>query len=134
MAAPAALAGLAKSWRYQQVDTAQVIAHKHDTGTGRPPPSRPIPSLAWQMRAPGRPDHKRIAFHQQQGAGFVIGTNIDVSPVSAPAVIRAYKAQAQAAGGLRFLKDPVFFVASLFVKTPCRSQGLRMVMTLALLV
>ena len=33
-----------------------------------------------------------------------------------------------------FLKAPLFFVASLFVKKPCRIQGLLMVMTLALLV
>jgi len=37
-------------------------------------------------------------------------------------------------GGLRFLKDPVFFVSSLCVKKPSRIQGLFMVMTLALLV
>jgi transposase len=36
--------------------------------------------------------------------------------------------------GFRFLKDPLFFVSSLFVKKPCRIQGLLMVMTLALLV
>jgi transposase len=34
--------------------------------------------------------------------------------------------------GFRFLKDPLFFVSSLFVKKPCRIQGLSMVMTLAL--
>jgi len=49
-------------------------------------------------------------------------------------VIQAYKAQAHAEGGFRFLKDPVFFVSSLFVKKPSRIQGLLMVMTLALLV
>jgi transposase len=37
-------------------------------------------------------------------------------------------------GGFRFLKDPLFFVSSLFVKKPTRIQGLLMVMTLALLV
>jgi hypothetical protein len=39
-------------------------------------------------------------------------------------------------GGRRcqFLQDPLFFVSSLFVKKPSRSQGLLMVMSLALLV
>jgi transposase len=133
-AAQAALAVLAKSWRYHQVDTAHVIEHKHYTCKGRPTPSRPIKSIAWQIRAQVRPDHKRIEFRKQQGACFVIGTNIAVSQVSDPAVIQAYKAQAQAEGGFRFLKDPLFFVSSLFVKKPCRIQGLLMVMTLALLV
>jgi transposase len=49
-------------------------------------------------------------------------------------VIRAYKAQSGVEGGFRFLKDPLFFVSSLFVKKPRRIQGLLMVMTLALLV
>jgi transposase len=133
-AAQAAMAVLAKSWRYHRVDTAHVIAHKHYTGKGRPTPSRPIKSIAWQMCAQVRPDQERIAFRKQQGACFVIGTNIDVSQVSDPEVIRAYKAQAQVEGGFRFLKDPLFFVSSLFVKKPGRIQGLLMVMTLALLV
>ena len=45
-----------------------------------------------------------------------------------------YKGQAKAAGGLRFLKDPLLFVSSLLVKNPGRLQGLLLVMTLALLV
>jgi transposase len=54
--------------------------------------------------------------------------------VSDADVIQAYKGQAQAEGGFRFLKDPLFFVSSLFVKKPSQIQGLLLVMTLALLV
>jgi transposase len=133
-AAHAALAALAKSWRYHQVDTAGVIEHKHYAGKGRPTSTSAIQSIAWQMRAQTRPDQERIAFHKQQGACFVIGTNIDRSQLSDPEVMQAYKAQAQVEGGFRFLKDPLFFVSSLFVKKPCRIQGLLMVMTCALLV
>ena len=49
-------------------------------------------------------------------------------------VIAAYKGQSHVEGGFRFLKDPLFFVSSLFVKKPNRIEGLLMVMTLALLV
>src|SRR5439155_792477 len=42
--------------------------------------------------------------------------------------------QSAVEGGFRFLKAPVFFVSSLFVKKPSRIQGLLMVMTLALMV
>jgi transposase len=49
-------------------------------------------------------------------------------------VIAGYKGQSAVERGFRFLKDPVFFVSSLFVKKPSRIQGLLMVMTLALLV
>jgi transposase len=111
-----------------------VIDHKHDAGKGRPTPTSPIKSIDWQMDAQVRPAHERIAWRKQQSAGCVIGTKIDTSLLSDAEVIRAYKAQAQVERGFRFLKDPLFLVASLFVKKPCRIQGLLMVMTLALLV
>src|SRR5881409_916301 len=72
--------------------------------------------------------------HTHHKGCFVVGTNIEVSHLSDLEVIAAYKGQAQAEGGFRFLKDPLFFVSSLFVKKPCRIQGLLMVMTCALLV
>ena len=133
-AAQAALAVLAKSWRYHQVDTACGVEHQRYAGKGRPTPISLIKSIGWQMHAQVRPDQERMAWRKQQGACLVIGTTIDASQVSDAQVVQAYKAQAQAEGGFRFLKDPLFFVSSLFVKKPCRIQGLLMVMTLALLV
>ena len=59
----------------------------------------------------------------------MIGTHIDATQLRDPEVIHADKAQAQVERGLRCLKDPLFFVSSLFVKKPCRIQGLLMVMT-----
>src|SRR5207247_6236623 len=81
-----------------------------------------------------RPAQEVIETYKQQSACFVIGTNIEARYVGNAEVIRAYKAQSGVEGGFRFLKDPRFFVSSLFVKKPCRIQGLLMVMTLALLV
>ena len=71
---------------------------------------------------------------KQYHACFVLGSNIEPEQLSDAEVIAGYKGQAQAEGGFRFLKDPLFFVSSLFVKKPSRIQGLLMVMTLALLV
>jgi transposase len=133
-AAQAALTALAQSWKYHRVETSRLSEHKHYAGKGRPMPTTPLKSIHWQIHAQVRPDQERIAYRKQQGACFVIGTNITPSQLSDPEVIQAYKAQAQAEGGFRFLKDPLFFVSSLFVKKPCRIQGLLMVMTLALLV
>jgi transposase len=133
-AAQAALAALATSWRYHQVDTASLIAHKHYACKGRPTPTTPVKSIAWQLQAQVRPDQATMASHTHHKACFVVGTNIEASQLSDPEVLAAYKGQAQAEGGFRFLKDPLFFVSSLFVKKPCRIQGLLMVMTCALLV
>ena len=50
--------------------------------------------------------------HTHHKGCFVVGTNIEVSHLSDLEVIAAYKGQAQAEGGFRFLKDPLFFVSS----------------------
>ena len=133
-AAQAACAALAKRWTYHQVEAYRLIEHKHYARQGRPTPTTPIHSMDWQMQAQVRPDQAKIAYDKQHKACFVVGTNIEAAQLSDPEVIQAYKGQAQAEGGFRFLKDPLFFVSSLFVKKPCRIQGLLMVMTFALLV
>ena len=133
-AAQAALQTLATSWRYHQLAASQVIAHTHYAGKGRPTPTSPLKAIEWQIRAQVRPAQEVIEAHTQQSACFVIGTNIPACHMSEAEVIRAYKAQSGVEGGFRFLKAPLFFVSSLFVKKPSRIQGLLTVMTLALLV
>jgi transposase len=133
-AAQATLQALSKSWRYHQLDASQVIDHKRYACKGRPTPTSPLKAIEWQIHAQVRPAQEVSEAHKQQSACFVIGTNIEACHVSDTEVIRAYKAQSGVEGGFRFLKDPLFFVSSLFVKKPSRIQGLLMVMTLALLV
>jgi len=133
-AAKAALDTLALSWQYHQVDVGTLRDHKRYACKGRPTSTTPLKAIEWQMQAQVRPHDEQIRQRKQHKACFVVGTNIDASQVSDAEVIRAYKGQAQAEGGFRFLKDPLFFVSSLFVKKPSRLQGLLMVMTGALLV
>ena len=133
-AAHAALATLEQSWQYHQVATSTLIEHKHYACKGRPTPTAPIKSIDWQLQTQVRPDQEKMQSRKQHKACFVVGTNIEASQLSDREVIAAYKGQAQAEGGFRFLKDPLFFVSSFFVKKPCRIQGLLMVMTFALLV
>jgi transposase len=132
--AQAALTALSKSWRAHQLDTSQVIDHKRYTGQGRPTPTSPLKAIEWQMHAQVRPAQEVLEAHTPQSACLVMGTNIQARQVSDAEVIRAYQAPSGVEGGCRCLKDPWFFVSSLFVKKPSRIQGLLMVMTLALLV
>jgi transposase len=133
-AAKAALVALANPWKYHLVETSSLIEHKHYARKGRPTSTTPIQSIDWQIHAQVRPDPEKMTYRKQLKACFVLGTNIEAKQLSDLEVIQAYKAQAQAEGGFRFLKDPLFFVSSLFVKKPCRIQALLMVMTFALLV
>jgi transposase len=129
-----ALAALGKKWKYHQVESSQLLEHKRYATKGRPTPQSPIKATEWQLHARVRPDVERLQQAKQYHACFVLGSNIAAEQLSDAEVIAGYKGQAQAEGGFRFLKDPLFFVSSLFVKKPSRIQGLVMVMTLALLV
>ena len=108
--------------------------HKRYAGKGRPTACTPLKAIEWQIQAQVRADDETMAHQKQVKACFVLGTNIAASELSDVEVIAAYKGQSHVEGGFRFLKDPLFFVSSLFVKKPSRIEGLLMVMTLALLV
>jgi transposase len=132
--AQAALNTLAGAWCYHQVATTKLTEHKRYAGKGRPSPQRSVQATLWQIQAEVCPDAEAIRRQQQHKGCFVLGTNIEASHLSDEEVLAAYKAQSHVEGGFRFLKDPLFFVSSLFVKKPSRIQGLLVVMTLALLV
>ncbi len=114
--------------------TTKLTEHQRYAGKGRPSTQRSVQATLWQMQAEGCPDAEAIRRHQQYKGCFVLGTNIEASHLSDEEVLAAYKAQSHVEGGCRLLKDPLFFVSSLFVKKPSRIQGLLVVMPLALLV
>ena len=125
---------MAKAWTYHRVASSQLTEHKRYAGKGRPTPSTPRKASEWQIQAHVQADDEAMEREKHTKACYVLGTNIDASELSDAEVITAYKGQSQVEGGFRFLKDPLFFVSSLFVKKPSRIEGLLMVMTLALLV
>src|SRR5207244_7092841 len=59
-----------------QVATSSVIEHKRYACKGRPAPTTSIKSIDWQIQAQSRPDQERMRERKQQGACFIIGTNI----------------------------------------------------------
>ncbi len=128
------LAAVSKKWKYHQVASSHLLEHTRYATKGRPTPKTPIKAIEWQLQARVRPDVKRLQQAKQSHACVVLGSNIEAEQLSDAEVIAGDKGQAQAEGGFRCLKDPLFFVSSLFVKKPSRIQGLLMVMTLALLV
>ena len=48
--------------------------------------------------------------------------------------MQEYKAQQTVERGFRFLKDPLFFVSSVFIKKPQRVEALALIMSLTLMV
>ncbi|BAC91209.1 IS1634 family transposase [Gloeobacter violaceus] len=65
----------------------------------------------------------------------MLATNVlEHERLSSTQVLSQYKAQQSVERGFRFLKDPLFFTSSVFLKLPERVEALALVMGLCLLV
>jgi transposase len=131
-AAQEALSTLATRWKSHHVASSHLTEHQRYAGKGRPPASTPLKASAGQIQAHVRAADAAIEQAKQAQACSILGPTLNASEGSDPEVLAAYKGQAHVEGGFRVLKDPLFFVASLFGKQPNRIEGLLMVMTLAL--
>lgn len=87
----------------------------------------------WQLH---RVSGEIIAQKKQPLGKYIITTNqLDAESLTADEMLTIYKDQnTSVEGGFRFLKDPMFFAHSLFLKKPLRIMALLMVMGLSLLV
>lgn len=81
-------------------------------------------------------DEKALQQIVERKSRFILTTNVlDTQRLPDEEVLTAYKSQASSIeSGFGFLKDPIFFAESFFVKKPSRVEGLLMIMTLSLLV
>ncbi|TWX73070.1 IS1634 family transposase [Colwellia sp. C1TZA3] len=70
----------------------------------------------------------------EQKSCFILATNIYKKALSLEGLLKHYKAQFEVEKEFKFLKEPLFFVSSLFIKKPSRIDILLMVMTLSLLI
>lgn len=76
-----------------------------------------------------------VVMHQQRAGRFILATNVlESEQLSEQQALEEYKGQQGNERGFRFLKDPMFFASSIFLKSPERIMALAMVMGLCLLV
>jgi transposase len=132
-AAQEALEKLAQKWSYHKIKTITFTSHKKYKNRGKPSANSPY-TLQWQINASVVRDEEKVEQLKKHKACFILATNIADDELTPQEVLNAYKQQACVENGFRFLKDPLFFVSSLFLKKPARVEGLLMVMTLSLLV
>ncbi|MDI6886928.1 MAG: IS1634 family transposase, partial [archaeon] len=88
--------------------------------------------------------HIKAGFEEDEGAirkemlrkgRFILATNeLDSDKLSDEEALKAYKEQQHAERGFRFLKDPLFFADSMFLKNESRIVAMVMIMGLALMV
>ncbi|MEL6940938.1 MAG: IS1634 family transposase [Cyanobacteria bacterium J06598_1] len=73
--------------------------------------------------------------YQNQRSRFILATNqLNAKQWPADKLLKEYKGQQKTERGFRFLKDPLFFASSLFVKKPQRVEALALIMALTLMV
>ena len=127
---------LIKKCHYHKISQKKVTEKKAYAESGRPKKGSAPTTVQYFVTATIVKDCDAFNARLDEKSCYVIGTNADNTELSAIEVIAAYKRQNISIEntGFRFLKDPVFFTSSLFLKKPSRIMGLLMVMTLALLV
>ncbi len=128
------LAALSKRQKYHQLTKLDCIAHKVYEGKGRPKKDAPVKQIVWQTSAKVEQKDEAIQHAIEQKSCFILATNADKKALTPEETLHHYKAQSAVERGFRFLKDPLFFVSSLFIKKPSRIDALLMIMTLSLLV
>lgn len=89
----------------------------------------------YKIQAQLEPDSGVIAKHTRSAGRFILATNVlDIALLSYDEMIAKYKEQQFSERGFAFLKDPLFFTDSVFLKSPERIEALALVMGLCLLV
>ena len=106
-----------------------------DLPNRRPAKDSEPDGVEWYIVGSLNDDEAAIAETKKRKGTFVVATNeLDRSVLSDEQLLEAYKDQAVTVErGFRFLKDPLFYAESLYLKSPKRIMALLMVMTLSLL-
>ena len=123
-----------KKLRYQVLEYT-VISKKRFIGKGRPANGAIPEGIEWFIEGSLRDDQQQIEQTKQRKGRFVLATNeLDETGLSDAQLLEIYKDQGVTVErGFRFLKDPLFYAESLYLKKPERIMALLMVMTLSLL-
>ena len=102
---------------------------------GKPKQDASPDKIIWHLVPTVSIDQQQVEVQIKKDACFIIATNmLDEQELSHEQVIPLYKEQGGVERGFRFLKDPLFFASSVFVKKPERIVALSFIMVLSLLV
>lgn len=123
-----ALSKLSKQFKYHQINESQVTQIKSNKKDY-------IEETAYQISATVSQNESKINTEVLSAGRFIIATNVwDSNELSNDSMLIEYKAQQSCERGFAFLKDPLFFADSIFLKSPERIESLAMIMGLCLLV
>jgi len=115
-----------KQWKLHRV-SGEIVSRERYASAGRPTPASETVT-EWTIAATVTKDETIIAQKKQPLGKYIITTNeLDNEKISADELLTIYKDQnTSVERGFRFLKDPMFFAHSLFLKKPSRIMALLM--------
>ena len=115
---------------------AEVVPLKKYAKPGRPAKDAVAQIVGWQVTGQLMVKEERVEEKRQRLGRFIVATNVlDEEELSHTQLLNVYKEQGSAVErGFRFLRDPLFFADSLFLKSPVRIMAMIMIMGLALMV
>lgn len=116
---------LKKQLKYHQIENVNYLEKQ----------SKDKKDIVYQVNATLGENIKAIKTAYTSAGRFVLATNVlDEKSLSNDDMISEYKAQQSCERGFGFLKDPLFFAASIYIKSPERIEAMAMIMGLCLLV
>ena len=131
----AALKKFEQNLPWHQLNDRTVTQTLHYEKPGKPKPETPPSRITYQPQASLTLNSQVVTLHQQRAGRFVLATNVLESDyLGEQQALQEYKGQQGNERGFRFLKDPLFFASSVFLKAPERIMALGMIMGLCLLV
>lgn len=133
--AVAALQKFEQNLPWHQLEETGVKQKLHYQKPGKPNPDTLPSRITYYPQASLTPNPTLVAMHQQRAGRFILATNVlDSEQLTGQQALEEYKGQQGNERGFRFLKDPLFFASSVFLKSPERIMTLGMIMGLCLLV
>jgi len=133
--ARSAAAQLEKHLPWHRLDAIAVVQKAHYERPGKPKAGTLPARITYHLQATPVLQEDRVATHRQRAGRFILATNaLESEHLSDEELLHQYKGQQGSERGFRFLKDPLFFASSVFLKAPERIMALAMLMGLCLLV
>lgn len=121
-----------KKWKYHKLQDHTVITKMKSRKRGRPKKNSNDVKKIYQIKTTFEPDNLAIMTEKKRKGKFILATND--TKLDGETILAEYKNQQSVERGFRFIKDPLFFTSSTFLKKPQRIVSLVMIMGLSLLI
>lgn len=117
-------------------DPPQIVEVRYYGKPGRPARGAVPKEVRYRLKVELERDEAKIEEELERAGRYILATNVTSgsAELTGDELLAEYKGRHTVERGFRFLKDPLFFASSVFVKTPRRVAAIAMVMGLCLLV